>query len=106
MSICDGLRSGDHCCWVNGRECDFLIRVDGQPRCSLLLRFLPESGSVAEAWDKVHRSKEYRESAAHSYFVRNMPGYGCGDFPQNIPEAMAIPGGRCCYGDVDAADCR
>jgi hypothetical protein len=42
---------GGHCCYVDGRECPLLVRVDDQPRCSLLI----ELGD----WDAVHRDLRY-----------------------------------------------
>jgi len=91
--ICSG--NGDrpgHCCWINGKVCNYLTVVDDVPRCSLLL----ELGD----WAKVHRDRRWKRSIVGQWFKTNHPGYGCGDWPQHIPEVMAQPSGRCCWNDT------
>lgn len=82
-SYCSG--RADHCCTINGELCVFY--ADG---CMLRT----ELGS----WDAVHADPRYLESPAGRHFADVFPGYGCGDFPQNIPEVMNNPAmGKCCW---------
>lgn len=80
---------GSHCCYVNGEVCPALILVEDRPRCSLLM----DLGS----WEAVHTDPRYQALPVAAWFEKTHPGYGCGDWPQNIPEVMARPRGRCCY---------
>lgn len=92
MAACDGTRS-DHCCWVKDRAdgtCRFLTRVDGRWRCQLML----EHGD----WDMVTADPRWRDAPIGRWFAKRYPGYGCGDWPQNIPEVWLFPTtGKCCY---------
>jgi hypothetical protein len=91
--FCDGgLRSGEHCCWIDGAPCRFLEEwtVSGRRWACGLMR---ELGS----WDAVHADSGYVEFVQPTY-DRLFPGYGCGDYPQGIPEVMGNPdAGKCCW---------
>jgi hypothetical protein len=71
--------TGD-CCWVEGSRCEFLT---DDRLCGLML----EHGD----WKAVHADQRWLESPIGRVFARVYPGFGCGDYPQNIPGA---PG--CC----------
>ena len=91
--ICHG-NNDSHCCWINGVECPYLEEntVEGRRWACGLLR---ELGS----WEKVYRSTRYRRTDAGKWFKKAYPGFGCGDWPQNITEAIESPGGKCCWQD-------
>lgn len=93
MAGCHGL-GDEHCCWIGGVPCPFLEEgtVEGRRWVCGLLR---ELGS----WDAVYEDERYRAADVAAWFAENYPGFGCGDWPQSIPEVMSTPGtGRCCYG--------
>lgn len=84
----------DHCCWIEGKECEFLEAgtVPGRIWACMLYR---ELGS----WGAVYADPRYLGSSVKAWLDRRFPGYGCGDYPQNIPEIMDQPKtGKCCYG--------
>ena len=92
MPVCTGQGDGParHCCWIDGKICYYLTHDGtGLPRCSLLV----ELGT----WDKVHKDRRWKRSIVGLWFKARYPGYGCGDWPQNIPEAMAAGRGLCCW---------
>jgi hypothetical protein len=96
MTVCDGRGAGTgHCCWITGQQCSALVVVDGQARCSLYLKY--------GDWPTVYESSEWQSLPAGSYYEDRWPGqgYGCGDWPQNIPEVMAAGIGLCCWQDGD-----
>ena len=74
----------DHCCHTPVGVCQFLDRIE--MRCTLRT----DLGS----WEAVHSSSSYRASPIGLYFAMNYPGFGCGDFPQNLDVPV---GGRCCW---------
>ncbi len=82
MSICTGRGDADggHCCWVNGKVCEFLIENHGGRRfaCGLMV----ELGD----WQTVHTSSRYSPLA----IVFADEGL-CGDWQ---PKA-----GQCCRED-------
>jgi hypothetical protein len=82
----------DHCCYIRGEVCLYLEEgtVEGRRWSCGLFR---ELGS----WDAVHRDARYKGSAIAAWFTQNFPGYGCGDWPQNL-EPLTFGVGRCCYG--------
>lgn len=84
---CDG-NGGNHCCYLAGKQCELLTHIDGVPRCSLML----EHGD----WSKVHADPRYIAAGLPEFYERRWPGmgYGCGDWPQNIPNCR---GGLCCF---------
>lgn len=43
--------SGDHCCYVDGQVCPLLTFINGQPRCSLMLKY--------NDWNKVYNDEQY-----------------------------------------------
>ncbi len=87
MITCSGVGGGgDHCCWIDGEECEYLVRTP-LPRCSLLL----ELGT----WNKVHKDTRWKRSSAGKWFKKFHPGYGCGDWPQKIDPPPV--GGWCCF---------
>jgi hypothetical protein len=78
-----------HCCWIEGRLCRHLT---AEIRCSLRT----ELGS----WKAVHADPRWVADVKPT-FDRLWPGrnYGCGHFPQLIPEVMGDPlAGKCCNG--------
>jgi hypothetical protein len=88
---CHG-NSPTHCCWIGGQVCPHLEEdtVEGRRwACGLYRRY--------ESWDAVYDSPEYAATDAAVSFAVNHPGYGCGDWPQNIPEAAASVSGKCCW---------
>lgn len=86
---CNG-NNGDHCCWVDGNVCEKLDLSDPLvPRCSLLT----ELGS----WDAVHESEEWKALPVAEWFGEMCPGFGCGDWPEKIPDVMDQPTGKCCW---------
>lgn len=82
----------EHCCWV-GATCEFLTSTpERRFACSLFI----ELGS----WEAVHADLRYRQAPIGRYFASRYPGFGCGDFPQNIPAVMDDPhAGKCCWGE-------
>ncbi len=89
--ICTG-NNMDHCCWINGAVCPYLEEntVEGRRWACGLLR---ELGS----WEAVYASNEYQTTDAAAMFVDVWPGFGCGDWPQNIPDVITSPSGNCCW---------
>jgi len=88
VAICTGKgdTDGGHCCWINGEVCGFLfIDRGGTPRCGLW-----------GEWGDLASNVEWVKAPIGRWFAENHPGYDCSDWPQNIPEAMALPG-RCCW---------
>lgn len=89
--FCHG-KNDEHCCWIRGRECEWL-RTDVPGRrwaCGLFV----ELGS----WEAVHADERYRTSEVGQYLAEQY-GAGCGDFPQRINAVMENPtAGKCCYG--------
>jgi len=98
MIICNG-NNDYHCCWIAGQVCPHLEEgtVAGRRWACGLYR---EHGS----WEKVYASAEYRATAAAASFKVHHPGYGCGDWPQNIPEAIESVSGKCCWQEVNDGD--
>ena len=88
---CHGLNDS-HCCWINGTVCPYLEEhtVEGRRWVCGLLR---ELGT----WEKVYTDPRYLATDAAVSFRVHHPGYGCGDWPQNIPETMANGSGLCCF---------
>lgn len=86
--VCDGRGSaGSHCCVIDNEVCPLLVfDEEGTPRCS-----------VWGKWDE----SPYLETAAAAYYEKTWPGkgYTCADWPQNIPEVMALGIGLCCWGN-------
>ena len=91
--ICSGQgdTDGGHCCWVAGEVCELLDVTGPVPRCSLLV----ELGS----WDKVHKDRRWKRAPVGLWMKDAYPGYGCGDWPQNIPAVMEAGIGLCCWRD-------
>ena len=94
MVVCTGRgNDGDHCCWIAGEICEFLFTDrGGTPRCS-----------VWGEWD----TDKYRNSPVGRSLAEHHPGYTCQDWPQNIPEVMAVPSGPfalCCWGRGNRGD--
>lgn len=98
MDRCHG-NGPDHCCTIQGVTCPYLEEgtVKGRRWACGLLR---ELGS----WEAVYTDPRYQASAAAAYFADRHPGYGCGDWPQNIPGLLAevgiriAPAAVCCWG--------
>lgn len=89
MPRCDGRGDGgDHCCYIEGSVCEFLVTRDGTPRCGLLL--------ALGSWDRVHDDPRWKAAPIGRVMDREYPGYGCGDWPQNIPADMT-GANRCCF---------
>jgi len=90
MTKCTGKGvGGDHCCYIAGRVCVFYDNG-----CSLLV----ELGT----WEKVHTDIRWKSAPVAQYFADHYPGFGCGDWPQNIPEVMSKQLGAfhlCCWSD-------
>ena len=91
---CLGMNAA-HCCWIGGKECPHLEEgtVEGRRWACGLFR-------VHETWEAVYKTAEYKATDAATMFAVGYPGYGCGDWPQNIPEAMASLSGKCCFQEV------
>lgn len=81
----------DHCCYING-VCPYLEEntVPGRRWACGLYR---EHGT----WQAVYQDPQWRTSHIKAWFDETHPGYGCGDWPQNIPKAAAQPSGKCCW---------
>jgi hypothetical protein len=93
MPVCHG-NGADHCCYIGGRVCPFLEEgtVPGRRWACGLYREL-------RSWDAVHADPRYLASDAARMMAERWPGYGCGDWPQKMPDVMGNPAmGRCCYG--------
>ena len=76
------------CCWTPEGRCEFLTP-------GLLCSLRVELGS----WGRVHADSRWTDSPIGRYFADRFPGFGCGDYPQNIPEVMSsADAGKCCYG--------
>lgn len=74
---------GDHCCYINGAVCQFLVIEGDLPRCSLF-----------EQWGRLTGNPDWVAAPVGQFFVARYPGFDCGDWPQDIPVEIA---GRCCY---------
>ena len=72
--------NGDHCCYLEGKVCKYLIHQDGMPRCGLRV----EHGD----WEKVHKDPRYLEDVK-PILVRRGVKEDCGDWGFNPP--------RCCF---------
>ena len=89
MTTCNGQgANGDHCCYIEGKVCQFLDESGPIPRCSI--------------WNEMP-SPEWDAAPVGQFFARNHPGFTCRDWPQNIPEVMeaaktAGPFFACCWG--------
>jgi hypothetical protein len=82
--------NGGHCCWINGEVCQFLFTDrGGTPRCQLY-----------SDWGNLYEIGEWVNSPIGEWFALNHPGLECADWPQNIPEAMESPTGKCCWQEV------
>lgn len=78
---------GQHCCQVDGADCEALVHVGGVPQCSFMLAGEPMLGNPEWEWLPVGR-----------HFAVEFPGFDCADWPQNIPEVMGNPAlGKCCW---------
>lgn len=90
MPVCNGRGDGgDHCCYIGGKICQFLVRVNGLPRCSL--------------WPYTERLldvAEWRTAPVGLMFNGRWPGKDCKDWPQNIPSEMERGTGLCCWNEV------
>ena len=71
MSPPCGGTADNHCCWVDGVECPFVVKRGELVRCGLRERY----GS----WDAVHRSPEYL-ARIRPYWDR-IGMEDCGDWP-------------------------
>lgn len=85
--ICTG-NNKEHCCWC-GSECEFL-EVDTIPGRHWVCSLMRELND----WNLVHKDERYMNSPIGKYFAEHFPRYGCGDYPQNIPDIEQ----RCCFG--------
>ena len=80
--------SGDHCCYIGGKVCEFLFTDrGGTPRCALFSQ-----------WGSLETVLEWRQAPVGEWFAANNPGAVCGDWPQNLPAVMASSSGLCCWG--------
>lgn len=83
---------GEHCCWIDGAVCPFYDTSEGTPKdkaCSLR--------RILGSWEAVYADARY-QAVVQPTFDRILPGYGCGDYPQNIPIIMESPqSGKCCW---------
>ena len=84
----------DHCCYINGGVCQFL-EEDTVPGRRWVCGLYRELGD----WAAVHSDPRYQAAPIADWFTRTHPGYGCGDYPQHVPEKMAATG-RCCFEPV------
>ena len=85
MTVCTGRGdNGGHCCYIGGKVCYFYD--DG---CTLRA----ELGS----WEAVHSDRRWKRSKVGKWFAVNYSGFGCGDWPQKIPN---VRGGLCCWSDI------
>lgn len=83
MITCTGQGdNGGHCCWINGKVCEFLDESGDIPRCSI--------------WQEMP-SEQWTNAPVGEWFAEKYPGYTCKDWPQRIPEAMAAGRGLCCW---------
>lgn len=83
MAVCNGRgNGGTHCCWIEGKECEYLIYEGDLGRCSV--------------WDEMD-TPEWHESLIGRMFMKwyGDPNLTCRDYPQNIPDFPE--GGRCCW---------
>lgn len=80
------MEEAEHCCWVASKECQFLVRVDGKPQCSLHGK-----------WGQLLQDKEWLASPIGRYMAAKHPGYECKDWPQNIPAEQLEGAHLCCY---------
>lgn len=80
----------DHCCYLIGRVCPHLeeATVPGRHWVCGLYR---ELGS----WDAVEADARYLRDVQPMWDIKH-PGFGCGDWPQNMPEKTICSG--CGYG--------
>jgi len=90
VTVCDGRGGPDgDCCWIEGARCPHVIDAGDRVLCGLRL----ELGS----WAKVHADPRWIRDVKPTY-DRLWPGYGCGDYPQNIPAVMNNPdAGKSCW---------
>ncbi len=91
--VCTGRGAdGGHCCWIDGKVCEFLVYDGDLPRCG-----------IWGEWD----TEKWRDSPVGRMFAELWPWKTCQDWPQNIPEVMAKaditgPFGLCCWGRGNA----
>lgn len=86
MVTCTGTgANGDHCCYIDGKVCEFLTYVEGTPRCSV--------------WNEMPFPR-WREAPVGQMFSGDWEGYTCRDWPQNIPDVMENGSGLCCWQGV------
>lgn len=94
--FCHG-NNPDHCCHLGEYGvCEYLeeYTVPGRRWACGLFR---ELGS----WEAVYADARYRGSEAKRFMDRVFPGFGCGDWPQNIPGRLEEGGyGLCCWREV------
>lgn len=87
-----------HCCWIGGVVCPFLEEgtVPGRRwACGIYRR--------AGSWDTVYRSLAYRRNVKPMLSAAGLD-FDCGDWPQNVPVAMASRSGKCCWQEVSDGD--
>ena len=85
IAECTGGSVEEHCCWYTNSEgekenCQWLERGTNGRNWSCGLR--AELGS----WERVYEDIRYIESRVVREVVEQYPGYGCGDWPNLIPE--------------------
>lgn len=86
MPVCNGRGDGgDHCCYMAGEVCEFLVYEDDVPRCSVW---------NLDKW----KSSRWRNAPVGQWAKNNWPDkkYTCNDWPQNIPNPETL-GGLCCW---------
>lgn len=90
MLHCHG--NDEHCCVFAGIDCPFIEdgMVTGRRWSCGLYRELQD-------WDMVLADPRYIEIVQPMYDSIGRPDWNCKDWPQNIPEVMAQPSGRCCW---------
>lgn len=65
----------NHCCWLNGQECKYLIKNgDGSIRCGLLV----EVGS----WERVYKLQRYLRNVKPVLRAVFNDDTNCGDWPR------------------------
>ena len=91
MAQCHG-NGSDHCCWINGKVCDYLEEntVEGRRwACGLFTRY----GN----WPEVHQSRLYLTDVKP--LLAALGDFDCGDWPQDVLDLNNLQGAAvCCYG--------
>jgi hypothetical protein len=87
----------DHCCYLGKYGVCQYVEENTVPGRRWTCGLYRELGS----WEAVYADRRYQTSDAGRFMAERFPGYGCGDWPQNIPDVMQSTKGKCCYHEAE-----